>query len=368
MTKKIICKIPRAPSSYSIEIKHGLLSDPEMIYQMLSPYGSRFAFIADETAASIYGNALVQSLLKYGMKALIFSFPAGEENKTRRTKEFLENQLFENNFGKDTCIIALGGGVTTDIAGFVAGTYCRGIPLIMVPTSLLGMVDASIGGKTGVNTSAGKNLLGCIYQPSKVLIDTKTLNTLPMRELRNGIVEMIKHGLIADPIYFDYLDKNYENLLALDPEILQKAIYESCIIKKTIVEQDENENGMRRLLNFGHTVAHALETLSSYAIPHGEAVAIGMLVEGHISMQLGNLDSCSLQQIRKILKQYGLPLKLPYHIKEQLIIDAMSIDKKSKNGVPRFVILNKIGSPLICDNQYCTPVDEAIIKQALQCL
>ena len=165
----------------------------------------------------------------------------------------MENQLFEKGLGRDTCVIALGGGVVTDMAGYVAATYCRGIPLVMIPTSLLGMVDASIGGKTGVNVSYGKNMLGCIYQPKKVFIDLFTLKTLPKKELTNGVVEMIKHGLIADDNLFEYLEKHSDQLLALDFSFLEKAIFESCRIKKEIVEQDEKENGKRHLLNFGHT-------------------------------------------------------------------------------------------------------------------
>lgn len=366
MTKKLICSITRPPSSYSIEINPGILSDIESLEQQLNPYGSRFAFIADEKVAYLFGNDLCLSLSKYGMKANLFSFPAGEENKTRQTKEFLENRLLEHRFGRDSCIVALGGGVTTDIAGFIAATYCRGIPLVMIPTTLLGMVDASIGGKTGVNVPAGKNIIGSIYQPKKVLIDTETLKSLPLKELRNGVVEMVKHSLIADPAYFDELDKNYENLLALDPESIQKAIYESCIIKKTIVEQDERESGKRHLLNFGHTIAHALETLTHYAIPHGEAVAIGILVEGHISVQLGHLDIYSLEQIRKVLKQYGLPLKLSFPVSEEAIFNTMGMDKKSQKGIPHFTVLKKIGSPLPFDNTFCTSVDKAIISQALR--
>jgi 3-dehydroquinate synthase len=366
MAQKLICKIPRSPVSYPIEIEENLLSNSEALISLLNRCAARFVIIADESTADLFGNELVQALSKYGLDIRMLTFPAGEENKTRWTKEILENQLLENKYGRDTCIIALGGGVTTDMAGYIAATYCRGVPLIMIPTSLLAMVDASLGGKTGVNVPAGKNLIGSIYQPQKVLIDISTLKSLPLTELRNGIVEMVKHGLIADAEYFDFLDKNYENILALDPETMQKAIYDSCVIKNKIVEEDESEKGMRRLLNFGHTVAHALETVTRYAIPHGAAVAIGMLVEGHISMQMGHLDIMHLERIRKVLKQYNLPLKLPHSVDEQSMMDAMEMDKKSEGGKPRFVILKEIGAALNCENKYCSQVDEDLIRKALK--
>ena len=229
--------------------------------------------------------------LQLGLEAILFSFPNGEQHKSRATKEKLEDQLFEKELGRDICVIALGGGVTTDLGGYLAATYCRGVPLVMMPTSLLGMVDASIGGKTGVNTPYGKNLVGSIYQPKKVLIDPATLQSLPLKELRNGIVEMIKHGLILDRDYFTYLNEHADQLLELDLSILEKAIFESCRIKREIVEQDDRESGKRNLLNFGHTVGHALENLTHYSLAHGEAVAIGILVESHLAVQLGHLNS-----------------------------------------------------------------------------
>ena len=256
----------------------------------------------------MYGEPLQRELASSGLEAFLFSFSNGEQYKTRETKEILENQLFEKGLGRDTCVIALGGGVVTDIAGYVAATYCRGIPHVMFPTSLLGMVDASIGGKTSVNVPYGKNMVGCIYQPRKVVIDLSTLISLPKKEFANGVVEMIKHGLIADCKLFEDLEKHSDELLALNAVKLEQTIFESCRIKKEIVEQDEKENGKRRLLNFGHTIGHALERLTHYSLSHGEAVAIGLLVESYLSVRLGILDQKSFERIKKILLQYGLPL------------------------------------------------------------
>ncbi len=362
MTQKLICKIPSSSYQYEIEIGSGLLNFQT---QYLSSLASRFAIITDDKIASLYGKQLQESLASSDLEVYLFSFPSGEQHKTRETKELLENQLFEKGLGRDTCVIALGGGVVTDIAGYVAATYCRGIPLVMIPTSLLGMVDASIGGKTGVNVPDGKNMLGCIYQPNKVVIDLSTLKSLPKKELANGVVEMIKHGLIADYKLFEDLERHSQQLLTLDATVLEKMIFDSCRIKKEIVEQDERENGKRRLLNFGHTIGHAIECLTHYSISHGEAVAIGLLVESYLSVKLGILDQKSLDRIKKILLQYGLPLQLPSRFPIQTILDAMALDKKSLKGQPRFVMIDAIGSSLAYDSSYCTHVEESLIKNAL---
>lgn len=363
MSKKLLCTIPSSPGSYEIEIQSGLLSNQASYLKSLA---SRFAIITDDRVASLYGQQLYQSLISAGMDVYLFSFPHGEQSKTRETKEYLENQMFEKGLGRDTCVIAMGGGVVTDVAGFIAATYCRGIPLVMIPTSILGMVDASIGGKTGINVHYGKNLLGCIYQPKRVLIDPLTLQSLPLRELSGGIVEIIKHGLIADYNFFEYLENHSEQLLALDPSVVETAIFESCRIKKEIVEQDEKENGKRRLLNFGHTVGHALELLTHYAISHGEAVAIGLLVEGFLSVEIGGLKQQSFDAIKKILVQYNLPLTLPSRFSEQTLLDAMSLDKKSLKGQPRFIIIEEIGKPLEYQGNFCTHVKESLIRKSLQ--
>lgn len=363
MTQKLICKIPSSSHHYDIEIGSGLLNFQSQYLQSLA---SRFAIITDDKIAPMYGEHLHQYLSSEGLEVHLFSFSNGEQNKTRATKEVLENQLFEKGLGRDTCVIALGGGVVTDLAGYIAATYCRGVPLVKFPTSLLGMVDACIGGKTGVNATYGKNMLGCIYQPKKVVIDISTLKSLPKKELANGVVEMIKHGLIADFNLFEFLEKYSNQLLTLDSNVVEKAIFESCRIKKEIVEQDERENGKRHLLNFGHTVGHALECLTDYSLSHGEAVAIGLLVESCLSVKLGLLDQKSLERIEKNLRQYGLPLRLPFKFSIQTILDAMAMDKKSLRGQPRFVIIDAIGSSLAYDSNYCTHVDESIIKSALQ--
>jgi 3-dehydroquinate synthase len=363
MNRTLSCQIPSSLVQYEIDIGWGLLSRQTSYLHSLAP---RFAMITDDIIASLYGESLHKTWSSFGLEMELFSFPHGERHKTRATKELLENRLFEKGLGRDTCVIALGGGVVTDLAGYLAATYCRGLPLVMIPTSLLGMVDACIGGKTGVNVPYGKNLLGCIYQPRKVIIDPSTLKSLPKKELANGIVEIIKHGLISDCKLFEYLEVHSNRLLALDSSVVEQAIFESCRIKNEIVQQDEKEKGKRRLLNFGHTIGHALEWLTRYSLSHGEAVAIGLIVESCLSLKLGLLDQNSFDRIKKILVQYGLPLRLSVPIPIQTMLDAMALDKKSLRGQPRFVMMNAIGSPLSYDSHYCTSVNESVIKNTLQ--
>ena len=364
MIKKIAGKIPDNPKSYEILIQPGLLHQADLGKQF-EGLGSRFVIITDDQVASLHGKALKDNLSKQGLETFLFHFPHGEKSKSRQTKEALEDQMLTNGFGRDSCLIALGGGVATDLGGYIAATYCRGIPLIMIPTSLLGMVDASIGGKTGVNVLQGKNLIGAIYQPQKILIDPSFLESLPIRELRNGLVEMIKHGLIADAEYFEFLKTHAKDLMALKSEILGEAIYKSCQIKQKIVEQDEKETGPRQLLNAGHTIGHAIEQVLHYEIPHGEAVAIGLLVESHMAIQLNLLPVDVLQNIQQIFSQFGIPTQLAKPLPIKDIMVAMKWDKKSLNQRPRFVLLKGIGVPVILDQEHSLPVEESIVINAL---
>lgn len=346
-----------------IVIGEGLLSNPKLI-DTCKKMGSRVAIITDSTLAPTHGNSL-QQFLNAQIPTQLFSFPHGEQHKTRETKQKLEDQLLASGHGRDTCMIALGGGVVTDLVGFLAATYNRGVPLILIPTSLMGMVDAAIGGKNGVNAPAGKNLIGTIYDPAAVFIDLTFLSTLPAREMRNGLTEMLKHGLIYDKDYLQFLENNQNAILQHDPKIMERAIRRSIEIKKAIADLDKKEGGQRRLLNFGHTIGHAIETTSHYEIPHGEAVAIGMAVESHIARQLGYLDKASLEYVLKLIHNFKLiPENVKFSISELLAI--MTMDKKSQKGIPRFVILNGIGSALACDGHYCMPVNEQILKQSLE--
>jgi 3-dehydroquinate synthase len=292
----------------------------------------KYAIITDHTVAKLYGR-------KFNLP--IFSFPPGEAYKTRTTKEALEDGLIEAGFSRDTTIIGLGGGVVTDMAGFLAATFCRGVPLILIPTTLMGMVDAAIGGKNAVNTPLGKNMIGTLYSPQHVWVDPRFLQTLPEPEMWCGRVEILKAGLIADP-----------DLLEI--EDLDESIFAAIEVKRRIIARDLVEDGVRRLLNFGHTVGHALETLSNYAIPHGEAVATGIVVESRLSYQMGILDQRSLEKIEALFP----PPSVPFDPEDMMRV--FSRDKKSVGGVPRFVLLKTIGVP-----SGCAPVPQPILYKVL---
>lgn len=340
-------------TAYPIYIGNAFLVD--QLKEYCAGLNKRLAIITDSNLIAL------GEKLKSSLSAELFSFPAGEQHKTRETKQLLEDKLLLKKYGRDTCLIALGGGVALDLVGFLAATYCRGVPVIYIPTTLLAMVDASIGGKTGVNTPHGKNLIGTFTQPQAVFIDTDTLNTLPTSEWRNGIAEMIKHGLIADPQLFATLEKNYNHLQKSD--FLIDLIEANCLIKKNIIEQDEREQGARKLLNFGHTIGHAIETLEHYHISHGEAIAIGMLVESHLSFQAGYLSDSFLIQLRNILQNYGFPLYTSVFGNQSLFQKTLMLDKKSINTIPRFVLLEKIGKP---SPQYTAPINSEHLDSAFK--
>lgn len=339
-----------------IEMRNHVLTDIPYISKTLSSLGSKFALITDDTVGKLYGKTLSEALKKEGLEVYLFSFPQGEQYKTRQTKELIENEMFERGLGRDTCVIAMGGGVVTDLAGFLAATFCRGVSLVMIPTTLLGMVDASIGGKVGVNVPYGKNLVGAFYLPNKIWIDPSTLQTLHHLERKNGFVEMLKAGLIADADFFTYLHKNPDSILEL--EVIQK----SFEIKLQIVEQDRKDKGIRTLLNFGHTVGHALEKATRYSLKHGEAVALGILCEAFISLKSGVLSEKPFQYIQKVFT----PLVPSPKISIDQILTAMQWDKKSSQGKARFVMIEDIGSPCTFDGQYCAPVDKQILMESLE--
>ncbi len=278
----------------------------------------KYAIITDTHVEKLYGHHL---------KVPIFSFPAGEASKTRKTKEELENRLLENGFSRETTLIALGGGVVTDLVGFLASTFCRGVDLILIPTTLLAMVDAAIGGKTAVNTEYGKNLIGTFYPPKSVLLNFKFLETLPEKEWFNGHVEMLKAALLADEELF----YNFSTIP------LTQAIHRAIEIKRRIVALDPFEKGVRKLLNLGHTMGHALETVSNYQLSHGEAVAHGIVLESRIAHELGILTSSILDQIEKRLP----PVTGAFDLEK--ILQVLTLDKK---GAGTFILLRDIADPV----------------------
>lgn len=329
----------------------------EKTVNKLKPLASRFALFCDASVAKLYGNKWVSYLKKAGLECEPFIFPPGEQEKSQERKTELENLLFSQKFGRDTCMIALGGGVATDLVGFLASTYCRGVPLIFVPTTLLAMVDAAIGGKTGINTRFGKNLLGTYYPADKILIDLSLLSTLPKSEWTNGLAEVIKYGLIRSKKLFEALKK-------WDPKNPEKIIQECIQIKTKVVKEDyEEKTGLRRILNFGHTIGHAVELLENYRISHGEAIAIGLLVESYLSMKMGILPKESFHEIDQLIRSF--PFKLSCAIRKDAMLAALASDKKAAKGKVRFVLLEKIGICSPFNGEYCTKIPNPILDQGL---
>jgi 3-dehydroquinate synthase len=323
----------------------------------------RLVIITDSHIKNTLGLEVQQLLQGVGLSVELFSFPAGEAHKTRETKAQVEDLLFAKGYGRDTCLIALGGGVVTDLVGFIAATYCRGVPVIYVPTTLLAMVDASIGGKTGVDTPFGKNLVGTFYQPHAVFMDLKVLETLPEHEWCNGIVEMLKHGLIADAALFNALKTQRAKLK--EPQFLLEMIFASCVIKKNMIEQDERDYGIRQLLNFGHTIGHAIELIEDYKISHGEAVAIGMLVEARLSVLSGFLEPHVVDEIEQVLRDYGLPLKTNAFEDIQRLKALLGLDKKALANVAQFVLLDAIGVTHFENNKHVVAVKSEILDAGM---
>jgi 3-dehydroquinate synthase len=339
---------------------HFLFSEAAL--KEFKPMATRFALFCDEAVAVLYGNKWTSQLQKMGLDISLFTFPAGEQEKSRERKAELEDLLFSQKFGRDTGMIALGGGVTTDLIGFLASTYCRGVPLIFAPTTLLAMVDAALGGKTGINTRFGKNLLGTYYPADKILIDTSLLASLPESEWTSGLAEVIKYALVHSQPLFEAL-KNWN---PKDPDYLENIIYECISIKAQVVEMDyEEKTGLRRVLNFGHTIAHALELLESFRLAHGEAVAIGMLVESYISMKMGYLSDSSLAEIEKMIRFFPFSLKITSAITLEKMQATLALDKKATKGSVRFVLLEKIGTCNPFDGEYCFAVPKDVLDDAL---
>jgi 3-dehydroquinate synthase len=273
--------------------------------------------------------------------------PEGEQHKTLQTAAWVFDALVSKKMNRDAAVLALGGGVVGDIAGFAAACYQRGIGYLQFPTTLLAQVDSSVGGKTGVNHAGGKNLIGAFYQPLCVVADTDTLATLPDRELRAGLAEVIKYGCVWDPLLFDWLDNNMDSLLARDADAMSYVIGRSCEIKATVVAKDEREQNLRAILNFGHTFGHAIEAATAYGVYlHGEAVGIGMLIAASFSHRLGLIDAAIKERVRDILCRAGLPIEAP-HIGAARALELMQMDKKVLAGTMRLVLLEKLGRAIV---------------------
>jgi len=304
---------------------------------------SKYFIITDSNVKRLYADDFLRRLQTNKIEVHLLSVLPGEKSKTRKTKEQLEDKLLKLKADRYSLIIALGGGVIGDLAGFVAATFMRGISYIQIPTTLLSQIDSSIGGKVAVNHPLGKNLIGAFYQPKKVYIDVETLNTLPKREFRNGMAEVIKYAAILDANLFSYLEDNNQKINIHHKSSILNLVQRCCKLKKMIVEKDEKETGLRRILNFGHTIGHAIESLSKYKLSHGEAVAIGMVIEAKISAALGMLKQSDVERLRKVIELYKLPTKIPSKMDMAKIIQSTYLDKKAQQGQVQYTLLKKIG-------------------------
>ncbi len=329
--------------SYGIFIGADMLREIGERVKGLNP--SRVAIISNPTVYGLYGTMVSDSMKKAGLDAPVILIPDGEEYKELLWAYYIYGELLKQRLDRASALIALGGGVIGDIAGFVASTYMRGISFVQVPTTLLAQVDSSVGGKTGVNHPLGKNMIGTFYQPKLVWADVSTLNTLLKREFLSGIAEVIKYGVILDEAFFRFLEDNREKALNLDRHALEHIIKRSCEIKAEVVSGDEREGGLRAILNYGHTIGHALETVTGYTTYlHGEAVAIGMYREARLSSLLGIMDAKEAGRVQSLITAYGLPSEMPSDVNAEGILSSMRLDKKAVAGELKFILPEKIGS------------------------
>ena len=339
-----IIKVSLGSRSYPIKISAGLLTRMGTECARLK-LGRRCAIITDRNVGRLYATAAQRSLRAAGFESILITVPAGETAKSLKTIEACYNQLAKQRLERKSFIVALGGGVVGDLAGFVAASYLRGIAFVQVPTTLLAQVDSSVGGKVGVNLKAGKNLVGAFYQPKLVLCDLDVLSTLPPREYRAGLAEVIKYGIIYDGALFRVLEQKLPAILRRESKTLAEVIARCCAIKAEVVGQDETEGGLRAILNFGHTIGHALEAISHYGkYLHGEAISVGQVAAARLSSRLLNLPALEVQRIVHLFRCMGLPVsvKLSAGQKKKLLA-AMQLDKKVSGGEIKFVLARKIG-------------------------
>jgi 3-dehydroquinate synthase len=348
--------------SYPIRIGRGTL---DSLAEVVAGVGAKgvAAVVTDSNVGPLYGERVCELVERGGLKAVLCVMPAGEEYKRLERIEELCGEFLAAGLDRGGLVVALGGGVVGDVAGFAAAAFMRGVPFVQVPTTIVAQVDSSVGGKTGVNHPAGKNIIGAFHQPSAVLMDLEMLSSLPDREIRAGLAEVIKHGVIADADLFAYMETHAEAILAKDLEALEYPVRRSCEIKSAIVSEDEREHGVRALLNYGHTFGHGIEAVTQYGrYLHGEGVALGMVAAGALSRDLGLVDDAFVARQRACIARYGLPVswaELP--VEETLA--AMKHDKKARAGVLKFIVAERIGHAI-----QRTDITEAQAREALTAL
>jgi 3-dehydroquinate synthase len=347
--------------SYRIEIGSGIIGKAWTELESLFPEKAKFVVTDSNLVQAGHFTALIG---KKKVEHFVID-PPGEVSKNIRTVTEIIESMEAAKFGRDSLIVALGGGIVGDIAGFCAAIFKRGISVVQIPTTTVAQADSSVGGKTGVDSTVSKNAFGSFWHPASVYIDTETLQTLPKEQYNAGLVESVKHALIADSQYFDFLEENIEAILNRDDKVLQEIAYKNCRIKADVVAEDPTEKNKRRVLNYGHTVGHAVETASSFDLLHGQAIAIGIIAAGLIEEKLGLAGDGRDQKIRKLLQKLDMPLKVPPTIGKKDLIDIIKYDKKAVDKWPKFVLLKEIGTALCKSGQWAHEVSKPIVEDVL---
>ena len=357
----------RGPSggTYPVFVGSGILRHLPRILSRLAP-AHRYFLITDSTVARLYGRAIHSSLRKAGLKADLLVVPAGERSKTRESKARLEDRMLALGGGRDSAVLSIGGGMVGDLAGFTAATYLRGIPFVTVPTTLLAMVDAALGGKTAVDHPRGKNLIGAFHHPQAVLVEVQVLRTLSEREYRSGLAEVVKTAAVGDESLFRRLERSTAAILSRHPEALSEIITACCRLKAGVVAADEREAGLRAILNFGHTLGHALEHLSRFRLAHGEAVAIGMVLEARAAEVAGVMRRGEALRIEALLTRLGLPVSIPKGLSAARILSAARVDKKSRHGALFYAVPRAVGRMAGRVGPFTTTLPDGALASALE--
>ena len=353
--------------SYDIEIGYGL--EEKLVDDLKNGLVGglhKFAVVTDDIVKDLHAEKICSLLTEAGFAAQLFVFPNGEKSKVRKTKEEVEDAMLAAGFRRDCCIIAVGGGVVTDLAGFVAGTFGRGVPFVNYATTLLAAADASVGGKTAIDTPLATNLIGMFNQPKKVYLDIAAWKTLPARQMSSGMAETIKHACLADASFLDFLETHMQEILACDAACCEHMAEVNCRVKYQVVMQDERESGLREILNLGHTVGRAIETVSGYRLMHGEAVSIGLVAEMALSESLGYMTPAQVAKVTEVLEMAGLPTQIPDYIDREALIRKLYTDKKVKNGQLRFVVQDGIGAIVEYEpGNFAIPVSEEKAREII---
>ncbi len=360
---ELTVKVPAVKAGgYKIEIGTDIL---ESVWTRLEKqFAGQARFVI--TDANVTGAGHLERLLSFRKIPAFVITPAGETSKNMRTVESILEAMERAYLGRDTVVLALGGGVVGDIAGFAASIFKRGVAVVQLPTSTMAQADSAIGGKTGIDSTMSKNAYGVFWHPSAVFIDVATLKTLDERQYKSGLVESVKHALIADTQYFDFLEKNLDAILRRQTEIMEKVAYYNCKIKAQVVEADPTEKNQRRMLNYGHTIGHAVESASGYQLLHGEAVAIGIIAAGLIEIEMGLGDKNRLERVRNLLITLGLPVEIPKNINKSELHDVIKRDKKAINQWPKFVLTDRIGNVHKQEGQWAISAGQDVVETVLE--